>query len=84
MYSATWCGICTRAKRYFKYKNIPYVIYDVEKSRSGKRDFKLLKGKSVPIIIVGDKCMNGFTVAKLEKLYQQQMVNSRSITESKL
>ena len=84
MYSAIWCGICTKAKRYFKDKNIPYVIYDVEKSRSGKRDFKLLKGKSVPIIIVGDKRMNGFTVARFEKLYQQQMVNSPSAAESEL
>ena len=84
MYSATWCGICTKAKRYFKAKKIPYVIYDVEKSRSGKRDFKLLKGKSVPIIILGDKRMNGFTVARFEKLYQQQMVESRSAPKSKL
>jgi glutaredoxin len=74
MYSATWCGICKKAKRYFKAKKIPYVVYDVEKSYSGKRDFKLLKGKSVPIIIVGDKRMNGFTVARFDKLYQQQML----------
>ena len=52
--------------------------------RLGKKDFKLLKGKSVPIIIVGDKRMNGFTVARFEKLYQQHMFNSRSATESKL
>ena len=83
MYSATWCGICKTAKRYFKAKKIPYVIYDVEKSYSGKRDFKLLKGKSVPIIIVGDKRMNGFTVARFDKLYQQQMLNREVETKSK-
>ena len=84
MYSATWCGICKKAKRYFKAKKIPYVIYDVEKSYSGKRDFKLLKGKSVPIIIVGDKRMNGFTVARFDKLYQQQMLNREAEVKPKL
>ena len=83
MYSATWCGICKKAKRYFKAKKIPYVIYDVEKSYSGKRDFKLLKGKSVPIIIVGNKRMNGFTVTRFDKLYQQQMLNRDSETKLK-
>ncbi len=84
MYSATWCGICKKAKRYFKTKKIPYVIYDVEKSYSGKRDFKLLKGKSVPIIIVGNKRMNGFTVARFDRLYQQQMINRDDEAKPKL
>lgn len=73
MYSAVWCGICTKAKGYFRKNNIPYVSYDVEKSRIGKMDFKLLRGRSVPIIIVGDKRMNGFTVSRFDKLYKKQM-----------
>ena len=71
MYSATWCGICTRAKQYFKANNIPYVAYDIEKSRAGKLGFKQLKGRGVPIILVGGKRMNGFSVAKFEQLYKQ-------------
>ena len=73
MYSAAWCGICKKAKKYFQQKNIPYITYDIDKSRSGKRGYKLLKGKGVPIIIVDDKRMNGFNVTKFEKLYAQQM-----------
>jgi glutaredoxin len=71
MYSATWCGICTKAKQYFKANSIPYVVYDIEKSRAGKQGFKQLKGRGVPIILVGGKRMNGFSVAKFEKLYKQ-------------
>jgi len=73
MYSATWCRMCNKAKKYFRNNNIPYVSHDVEKSRIGKMDFKLLRGKSVPIIIVGNKRMNGFTAAKFERLYEVQM-----------
>jgi glutaredoxin len=77
MYSASWCGVCKKAKRYFKKNNIPYKVYDVEKSRIGKRDFKRLGGKSVPIIIVGTKRMNGFTASRFSKLYEKEIVQKR-------
>ena len=78
MYSATWCRMCKKAKNYFRKNNIPYVSYDVEKSRIGKMDFKLLRGKSIPIIIVGSKRMNGFTAAKFDRLYEDQMKQKES------
>lgn len=73
MYSAEWCGICTEAKRYFRKNDIAYVSYDVEKSRTGKMDFKQLRGKSVPILIVGNKRMNGFNATNFNKLYEDQI-----------
>ncbi len=73
MYTATWCGICKKAERYFRKNKIAYVAYDVEKSRIGKVDFKLLKGRSVPVLIIGDKRMNGFTVSRFERVYKAQM-----------
>ncbi|HEX5636349.1 MAG TPA: glutaredoxin domain-containing protein [Gammaproteobacteria bacterium] len=74
IYTAAWCGVCTKAKQYFRDRNIPYVAYDVEKSPTGRVDFKSLRGKSVPILIVGNKRMNGFTAETFDKLYQQEML----------
>ena len=71
MYTATWCGICKQAKKHFIKNNIPYIAYDVEHNRIGKMDFKLLRGRSVPILIVGNKRMNGFTVSRFDKLYKK-------------
>lgn len=45
------------------------VEYDVEKSSKGKRDFKRLGGTGVPIILVGQKRLNGFSWETFEKLY---------------
>jgi glutaredoxin len=53
IYSTQWCGVCKKAKRYFKEKKIPYEEYDVEHSEKGKRDFKRLQGTGVPILLVG-------------------------------
>ncbi len=71
MYGASWCAVCTKARKYFRAKGIAFVEYDIEKSRKGKRDFKRLGGKGVPIILVGGKRLNGFSQGTFEKLYYQ-------------
>lgn len=68
MYSASWCGVCTTAKKYFKHKGIPYKEYDVETSAKGRKDFKRLRGKGVPIILIGKKRMDGFDQSYFERL----------------
>ncbi len=69
MYSAEWCGVCKKAKKHFKQKRIQYTEYDVDKSKSAKARFKKLGGKGVPIILVGKKRMNGFSVAGFNRIY---------------
>jgi glutaredoxin len=68
MYSTTWCGVCKRARRYFQQQNIPFAEYDVEKTDKGRQDFRRLNGRGVPIILVGDKRMNGFSVERFRML----------------
>lgn len=69
LYSAEWCGYCKQARRYFKENRIRFTEYDVEKSARGQRDFRKLRAKGVPVILVGDQRMNGFSPAAFMKLY---------------
>ncbi|MCZ6805302.1 MAG: glutaredoxin domain-containing protein [Proteobacteria bacterium] len=69
MYSAEWCGVCKKAKKYFKENNIKYKEYDIDRSSKGKKDFKKLGAKGVPVILVGDKRLNGFSAASFESIY---------------
>lgn len=70
MYSASWCGVCKKARRYFAERGIKYTEYDIENSAKGKTEFKKLGAKGVPVILVGNRRMNGFSVDGFEKLYQ--------------
>jgi glutaredoxin len=70
MYSASWCGVCKKARRYFESEGIRYMEYDVENSTRGKAEFRKLGGKGVPVILVGKQRMNGFSVDGFEKLYR--------------
>lgn len=69
MYSAAWCGVCTKAKRYFKKNRIPFKEYDIDKSKKGRSDFKKLKARGIPVILVGKKRLNGFNIKKFESIY---------------
>ena len=68
MYSTDWCGHCKNARTYFASKGIRYNDIDVEKSESGRKEFKELGGGGVPLIIVGDKVMRGFSAKSFEAL----------------
>ena len=66
--SASWCGSCKKAKKYFRKNRIRYTDYDIEKSSRGKRLFEKMGATGVPVIIVGDKRMNGFSESGFERL----------------
>lgn len=70
MYSTSWCGYCKKARKYFKKKNIKFIEYDVEKNSKGKRDYKKLGAKGVPVILVGKKRMDGFSGQGFERIYK--------------
>ncbi len=69
MYSAEWCGVCKKAKKYFRANNIPHKDYDIDKSSKGKKDYKKLGAKGVPVILVGKKRLNGFSAATFDSIY---------------
>jgi glutaredoxin len=71
MYSASWCGYCRKARNYFKRQHIAFTEYDVETSSKSRSDYRSLGGHGVPIILVGNKRMNGFSVAGFENLYRR-------------
>lgn len=71
LYTTAWCQYCKQARNYMRNHGVPYREYDVETSEKGRSDFKKLNGRGVPLILVGDKRMDGFSSTNFEKIYQQ-------------
>ncbi len=69
MYSTSWCGYCKKAARHFRKNNIPFKEYDIEKSKRAAKAYKKLKGRGVPVILIGKKRMNGFNARRFDALY---------------
>lgn len=69
MYSTSWCGYCKKAKKYFNQNNIAFNEYDIEKNKAANQQFKKLGGRGVPLILVGNKKMSGFSEQGFERIY---------------
>ena len=71
IYTTTWCPICRKAKAYFAENNIEYIEYDVENDEKGKADFASMEGTGVPIILIGEQRMNGFSSIRFQSLFDR-------------
>ena len=69
IYSTSWCVYCQKAKKYFKRKGIKFTEYDIEKSKQAKRRYLEMGASGVPVILVGDNRMNGFSEEGFERIY---------------
>jgi glutaredoxin len=70
MYATSWCGYCRKARNYFKANNIAFSEYDIEKDERAKKKYDALGGRGVPVILVGNKRMNGFNAQSFKRMYE--------------
>jgi glutaredoxin len=69
MYSTAWAGYCKQAWAYFSNQGIAFTEKDIEKSASAKREHQRSGGTGVPLIIVGNRKMKGFSAARVDQIY---------------
>jgi len=63
------CGYCVKAKDFMRSRGIGFTEYNILSSSKGKRLFNKHRGTGVPLIIIGDQVIKGFsTSAILEAL----------------
>lgn len=70
MYATSWCPYCQQARNYFREQGIPYFEYDIEKNAEARQACKAFGGRGIPVIFVGKRRMNGFSVAGFNKIYR--------------
>ena len=70
MYSTRSCGYCKKARRYFRKNNIPYTDYDIERNKQAKRRHRKMGATGVPVILVGNKRLNGFNEKSFKRIYK--------------
>lgn len=77
MYSASWCGVCSQARRWFRNKGIPIVEKDIEKipgaraemvERATKAGLSRSQLGGVPMIWVRGRMFPGFDPGQLSQV----------------
>ena len=60
--------------------NIKYVAYDIEKDSAAKQRYEEMGGRGIPLIIIGDNIMPGFSQETFEH-YMNKPVKKRFRSE---
>jgi len=80
MLGAWWCSYCYRAKKYLQANNIHYCVYDMENTAEGRRLYEKHGGGAIPILLIGQYRLNGFSEYQIEQALQLSKQEA-SITE---
>jgi len=65
IYTTDWCPYCRALRSFLDANRIPYTDYDVERSFSGGMGMWALRGRGVPVVVVGADVIYGLDFAKL-------------------
>lgn len=72
LYGTSWCGYCKKARAHFRSRNIAFTDLDIETDASAKALFEALGGRGVPVILVGDTRINGFSQPVFDGIYDRR------------
>lgn len=68
MYATAWCGVCKRAREYFRQQAISFVEHDVDRDPRAREEYlRLNPRRSVPTIKIGDDVIVGFSAVAVER-----------------
>ena len=68
MYATDWCPYCRQAREYFVRNGIPFTELDIEKSETAKAEHRSIGGRGIPVILVGNERMNGFSEQRMAQM----------------
>jgi glutaredoxin len=69
LYGTSWCTYCRQARLYFQANHIAFADRDIEASAEARREYDALHARGVPVILVGNKRMNGFSPEGFRAIY---------------
>lgn len=69
LFSAAWCGYCTKAKSYLAAKKIGYREVDIDTEDGAKAYFEAGGKKGIPLLVAGSKRQQGFSEASYDSFF---------------
>ncbi len=65
VFTTAWCGYCKKTKHFLKTHDIPFEERDIEASSEAMATFTKLGGRGVPLVIVGEQVVRGYSLGDL-------------------
>lgn len=69
LYSNSTCVYCKKTKELLNFYNLDYLTYEIDKSQEAKEQFEKMNSDTVPVLLIGDKKINGFSEAAMKDIF---------------
>jgi glutaredoxin len=66
--STAWCGYCKKLRSSLREWGVAFEEIDVERSAKGQRAYHMLNGRGVPILLIGEDAVHGYSPNKAREL----------------
>lgn len=68
LYSSPNCGHCRQIKAHLLRLKIPFQDFDISRNNRAQNEFQRLGARGVPLLLIGEKRLDGYEPHRLEKL----------------
>lgn len=65
LYSSSGCSHCRQLKQWLQQHQIKFMEFDVQRNQRAFKDFQRLGGRGVPLLVVGERQIQGFNPKQL-------------------
>jgi glutaredoxin len=72
IYTTPSCAHCRRAKAFLRGRGIGFREMDIAGSARARKEFERLGGRGVPLLLIGDKRLDGFSERRFLALYNER------------
>jgi glutaredoxin len=83
VFSTQWCGYCKKTKHFLNTHDIAFDERDIEASDAAREAFTRLGGSGVPLVLVGDQVIHGYSLAKLRTALECQNCAASAASEGR-
>ena len=70
IYTTADCSRCRRAKAFLRGRDIPFREMDIGRNRRAMKEFERLRGRGVPLLLIGGERLDGFDEKRFLALYE--------------
>lgn len=82
MYGTSTCPYCAKARDYLRERGIAFADYDVQKSPAAREAFSKLDGKGVPLILIGNRRIDGFMPPVYDEALKHAGIVPQTVAQS--
>jgi glutaredoxin len=67
IYTTAWCAYCAALRAHLDARDIPYADHDVETTLQGGMGWWALRGRGVPVSVIGPEIVHGFNLPAIDR-----------------